>query len=208
MFSLHSDPPGLNWKYCSTFWCQKKANVFPFMEVHIFPIITSKFQLQIHYTSAVVSENVPNFWHNNFAFLLHFHFHNRHSHCHILMTADHVKWHHSFGMTRKWDQDFFQRFYLICVFYKAHALLLLPAAQESTKPSKTLIINKYYASDYFNVNRSVIECEIVIALCNLVWSRFIHIFRSFETCSCLILYCAACLFVSILPWCSAPFGLS
>ena len=41
-------PPGLNG--IITFWCQLKA--------HIFLSITPKFQLQIHYTLAVVAENL------------------------------------------------------------------------------------------------------------------------------------------------------
>ena len=51
MFPLHSgSSPGLNQKYYFLV-CQMKA--------HIFVIIVSKFQLQIHYTLEVITENVP-----------------------------------------------------------------------------------------------------------------------------------------------------
>ena len=84
----------------------------------------------------------------------------------------------------------------VCLHAVAHAsytgvdkitktLLVLHAKTfEMTKPS---IIN---ASDYFKVNRSVMNVNCYYIVYFSVKS-FIPHFRSFETCSCVILYCAA-----------------
>ena len=46
---------------------------------------------------------------------------------------------------------------------------------------------------------------LIAVLCISVWSHFIHIFQSFERCSCVILSCAAYV-CQHFPWCSAHFG--
>ena len=63
MFPLHSHPRGSTGR--STFWCQKKA--------HIFLIVTPRFQLQIHFTLAVMAENVPISGMQIVDFLMYFH---------------------------------------------------------------------------------------------------------------------------------------
>ena len=67
-----------------------------------------------------------------------------------------------------------------CVFMWVYTLTLRLPACQAVRVHKLVSVNN---------KQSVMNISYYL-LCISVWSHFIHIFQSFKTCSCVILYCA------------------